>query len=110
MSDTVNTTHGRTLYFTQYRRGTPSNTAGRQVGWGLTPATARAACEPWANQAAYLSPRCGRVTVWDGVPGQDARAVWDALGINVPADIQRAIDAGQLATAVGLAQQHGLIA
>lgn len=49
-----------------YANDCPSNRAGRRAGVGSTRLGAIAACEPWANQAAWFRPKARSVSISDG--------------------------------------------
>jgi hypothetical protein len=93
-----------TLYTAGYRADCPSNASGQNIGYGLTPAQARANREPWANQAAWTAKACRSVLLVDG--SRDFRAektAWEVCGLDPSPEVDSHLQAGRWASAVTLA-------
>ena len=105
---TTETIEAVTVHVTTYRKGCPTNAAGRRHGYGLAAKDAISACHPWANQAPWLSDRTTTILITDH-PSHETEA-WHACGIgdspNPSArdrEVLRLLRAGRFAAAVHLA-------
>jgi hypothetical protein len=100
------------VYSTTYRKGCPGNASGKRYGYGLTPAAALAACEPWANQAPWLSDRCAPHTVTDDTGTRETEQLaWAAVGDisgNGDPEVDSLLQRGLYATAILTAAKKGL--
>jgi hypothetical protein len=85
MATTATTNCVRLYVADRYRSGCPSNSFGRRVGYGLTPAQAVSNCEPYANQAPWAPRRAREVLLVDGAR-QGEEEAWGLLGMPTGAE------------------------